>query len=45
MAVPGTVAPAYYADIIAVDVDLLEDIRVMESVSFVMNGAKVVKVE
>ena len=39
----GAVAPGYYADIIAVDGDPLEDIGAMENVTFVMKGGKVFK--
>ena len=39
----GAVAPGYYADIIAVDGDPLEDISVMENVTFVMKGGEVYK--
>lgn len=37
----GAVAPGYYADIIAVDGDPLEDIGAMERVTFVMKGGEV----
>jgi imidazolonepropionase-like amidohydrolase len=37
----GAVAPGYFADIIAVDGDPLEDISVLEGVNFVMKGGEV----
>jgi len=39
----GELKPGYYADIIAVPGDPLEDIRVLEHVRFVMKGGAVVK--
>ncbi|GIW88155.1 MAG: Xaa-Pro dipeptidase [Isosphaeraceae bacterium] len=39
----GRVAVGLYADLIAVDGDPLEDVRVLESVDFVMKGGVVVK--
>ena len=39
----GAIAPGYFADIIAVDGDPLEDISVLENVSFVMKGGVVYK--
>ncbi len=39
----GAIAPGRYADIIAVDSSPLEDVTVMESVSFVMKGGQVFK--
>jgi imidazolonepropionase-like amidohydrolase len=39
----GAVAPGYYADIIAVDGNPLEDISVMERVTFVMKGGEIYK--
>jgi imidazolonepropionase-like amidohydrolase len=39
----GAVAPGYFADIIAVEGDPLEDISVLESVVFVMKGGRVYK--
>ncbi len=39
----GAVAPGRYADIIAVDSNPLEDVTVMENVSFVMQGGAVFK--
>jgi imidazolonepropionase-like amidohydrolase len=39
----GVIAPGHYADLIAVDGDPLKDIRVLESVPFVMKGGVVVK--
>ena len=39
----GAVAPGYFADIIAVDGDPLDDITVLENVQFVMKGGQVVK--
>jgi len=39
----GAVAPGYYADIVAVRQNPLDDITVMEDVSFVMKGGKVYK--
>jgi len=39
----GAIAPGYYADIIAVDGNPLEDIREMEDVDFVMKGGVVYK--
>ena len=39
----GAIAPGYFADIIAVEGDPLEDISVLENVTFVMKGGEVVK--
>jgi imidazolonepropionase-like amidohydrolase len=39
----GAVAPGYFADIIAVDGDPLEDISTLERVAFVMKGGEVYK--
>jgi imidazolonepropionase-like amidohydrolase len=39
----GTIAPGYFADIIAVAGNPLEDITVLEDVRFVMQGGQVVK--
>jgi imidazolonepropionase-like amidohydrolase len=39
----GRVAPGYFADLIAVKGDPLDDVKVLESVSFVMKGGKVVR--
>lgn len=39
----GSIAPGQFADIIAVDGDPLTDIRVLEAVSFVMKGGRIVK--
>jgi imidazolonepropionase-like amidohydrolase len=39
----GNIAAGFYADIIAVDENPLEDITVMENVSFVMKGGKTYK--
>ena len=39
----GAIAAGFYADIIAVEKNPLDDIRVMEAVSFVMKGGKVHK--
>jgi imidazolonepropionase-like amidohydrolase len=39
----GTVAPGFYADLIAVDGDPLQDITVLEHVGFVMKGGRVYK--
>ena len=41
----GAVAPGYYADIIAVDGNPIDDISVLENVSFVMKGGVVYKHE
>ncbi|MFL5897457.1 MAG: amidohydrolase family protein, partial [Solirubrobacterales bacterium] len=41
----GRLAPGYYADLIAVAADPLEDVRALETVGFVMKGGKVVKDE
>ncbi len=41
----GTIQPGRYADIIAVPADPLKDVRVLESVPFVMKGGAVVKDE
>ena len=37
----GQLAPGYYADIVAVDGNPLDDIRILESVTFVMKGGDV----
>jgi imidazolonepropionase-like amidohydrolase len=39
----GAIAPGYFADIIAVEGDPLEDISLLENVSFVMKGGEVHK--
>ncbi len=39
----GAIAPGYFADIVAVDGDPLEDISVLENVAFVMKGGQVFK--
>jgi imidazolonepropionase-like amidohydrolase len=39
----GRIAPGCYADVIAVSGDPLQDVRVLESVEFVMKGGNVVK--
>ena len=39
----GAVAPGYFADIIAVEGDPLEDISVLQNVTFVMKGGIVYK--
>jgi len=39
----GAVAPGYFADIIAVEGDPLEDISVLENVMFVMKGGRIYK--
>jgi imidazolonepropionase-like amidohydrolase len=39
----GAVAPGYFADIIAVEGDPLEDISVLENVVFVMQGGRIYK--
>lgn len=39
----GSIAPGHYADIIAVSGNPLEDVTVLEHVSFVMKGGQVVK--
>ena len=39
----GAIAPGRYGDMIAVDGDPLSDVRVLESVGFVMKGGEVVK--
>jgi imidazolonepropionase-like amidohydrolase len=39
----GAVAPGYFADIIAVEGDPLEDISVLENVIFVMKGGRIYK--
>jgi imidazolonepropionase-like amidohydrolase len=41
----GRVAPGYYADLIAVAADPLEDVKVLEKVGFVLKGGKVIKDE
>jgi imidazolonepropionase-like amidohydrolase len=41
----GRIAPGYYADIIAVTADPIQDVRALESVGFVMKGAQVIKNE
>ncbi len=39
----GAVAPGFYADIIAVETNPLDDVSVLENVSFVMKGGKIYK--
>jgi len=39
----GAIAPGYYADIIAVDGDPLQDVSILENVTFVMKGGTVHK--
>jgi imidazolonepropionase-like amidohydrolase len=39
----GSLEPGYYADLIAVSGDPLSDVRVLESVKFVMKGGTIVK--
>ena len=39
----GRIAPGYYADLIAVSADPLEDVKALEKVGFVMKGGKVFK--
>ena len=39
----GAIAPGYFADIIAVAGNPLENVTVLEDVRFVMQGGKVVK--
>ena len=39
----GTIAPRYFADVVAIDGDPLEDITVLEDVAFVMKGGQVFK--
>jgi len=39
----GAIAPGFYADIIAVDSNPLDDVSVLENVSFVMKGGNVYK--
>jgi imidazolonepropionase-like amidohydrolase len=39
----GRIAPGYYADLVAVKGDPLEDIKAMETIGFVMKGGKVYK--
>jgi imidazolonepropionase-like amidohydrolase len=39
----GTIAPGAYADIVAVDGDPLQDVKILESVQFVMKDGKVFK--
>jgi imidazolonepropionase-like amidohydrolase len=39
----GAIAPGFYADIIALDRNPLDDISAMENVRFVMKGGKVYK--
>ena len=41
----GRIAPGYYADLIAVSADPLENVKALEKVGFVMKGGKVVKDE
>ncbi len=41
----GRIAPGYYADIIAVASDPLQDVRALEAVGFVMKGGQVIKDE
>ena len=39
----GQLEPGWHADIIAVDANPLEDIRAVQSVSFVMKGGEIFK--
>jgi imidazolonepropionase-like amidohydrolase len=39
----GTLAPGYFADIVAVDADPTRDIRALRTIGFVMKGGKVVR--
>ncbi len=39
----GSITPGFYADIIAVNMNPLDDVSVMENVSFVMKGGKIYK--
>ena len=39
----GAVAPGYFADVIAVGGDPLDDVSVLEQVTFVMKGGEVYK--
>jgi imidazolonepropionase-like amidohydrolase len=39
----GSVEPGYYADIVAVDGNPLENVPVLETVKFVMKGGRVVR--
>jgi imidazolonepropionase-like amidohydrolase len=39
----GTIAPGAYADIVAVNGDLLHDVKILENVQFVMKDGKVFK--
>jgi imidazolonepropionase-like amidohydrolase len=39
----GAVAAGYFADVIAVEGDPLEDVSVLENVTFVMKGGQVYK--
>jgi len=39
----GAIAPGFYADLIAVDQNPMDDISIMENVSFVMKGGKIYK--
>jgi imidazolonepropionase-like amidohydrolase len=39
----GTIAPGFYADLIAVDADPLQDVSALEHVGFVMKGGRVYK--
>jgi imidazolonepropionase-like amidohydrolase len=39
----GSIAPGRYADVVAVEGDALDDVGVLESMSFVMKGGRVVK--
>jgi imidazolonepropionase-like amidohydrolase len=39
----GRIAPGYYADIIAVAADPLQDVRALETVAFVMKGGQVIR--
>ncbi len=41
----GRIAPGYYADLIAVSADPLENVKALEKVGFVMKGGKVFKNE
>ena len=39
----GRIAPGYYADLVAVAADPLTDVKVLETVGFVMKGGDVIK--
>ena len=39
----GSIEPGKYADIVAVSSDPLEDIKVLETIDFVMKGGEVIK--